>query len=387
MKTNEKKMVQVMRRENTMKKIRELSFQMLIIATFLVTLSAFNPASAQTRSTKAPPVSFKGKVITILIPFSVGGSSDIMLRMMVPFMGKYFPGNPTIIVKNFPGAGGIVGENWVSKRGRNDGTLIGQYSTVLTHAAFAPEKIKFNVKELQWLGGVREPNVDYVHTNLGIKSAEDLLNVKQKIFLGVISTTSPSGMMPRLFLKILGLDHKVITGYGSSGGMRVAMRRGELNMTSDRLSGYSKAVIPMVKEGVVVPIVQAGMTKDGKRVRDSRLPQVPTYTEILVKLKGEGVKQKLEFRALDLLLQIRDVARGWVYTPGVPEKVFKAMAVAFKKILKDQEMRKLFKKTGGFELYTVDASQSQQIADSALDLLKKHPKAVELLKGLGRKAN
>ena len=86
----------------------------------------------------AAQVSFKGKTVAILIPYSVGGAADIMARQMLPFIGKQIPGNPTTIIKNMAGGGGIVGENWVYISAPADGTVIGQFSTSVTDAIFKP---------------------------------------------------------------------------------------------------------------------------------------------------------------------------------------------------------------------------------------------------------
>jgi len=327
-------------------------------------------------------VSFEGKTVSILIPYSVGGSADIMARQMVPFMEKHIPGNPTVIIKNMPGGGGIVGENWVYHSAPKDGTVIGQFSTAFNDVMFKPDKAKFDLAKLQWLGGVRETTVTFVSKDLGITSADQFSDLKQRVFIGVNSIQSPRGMLPRLFMRLLEVDHKVVTGYGSSGDMRAAMQRGELNMTNDSQSGYFAAVLPLVEQGVVVPIAQEGTVRDGKIVRDPRLPDVPTYMEILAKLKGDAVKQTTEFRAMELLILMGGIRRGWVYAPGVPRDVFDTMATALDRFLKDPEMLAHFKKAIGFELEALNASQAQAIADSVVEIIKKDPEAVALLKKL-----
>jgi tripartite-type tricarboxylate transporter receptor subunit TctC len=348
----------------------------------LIILPAPVPVHAQTGESP----SFAGKTITILIPYSVGGAADIMARVMLPFMAKHFPGNPTVIINNMPGGGGLLGENWVYNAAPKDGTVIGQFSTVFTDAILQPDKAKFDLSGLRWLGGVKETTVAFVHTNLGVKNAEDLPKSGKKIFFGETGIQSPRGMFARLFMKMLGIDHKVVTGYGSSGDMRAAMLRGELNMTNDTLSGYRKAVLPMVKEGLVVPMAQEGTIKDGKVIRYPDLPDIPTYTELLVKLKGEGIRQKAEFRALELLLGTRAIQRGWVYVAGVPNQIFEAMVVAFEKFLKDPEMEKAYEKAVGLKPVTLNSTQAQQIASSVVEIVKKDREALAVLKELARKA-
>ena len=332
----------------------------------------------------APAVSFAGKTVSILIPYTVGGAADIMARQMLPFMGKHFPGDPSVIVQNMPGAGGIVGENWVYNVAPRDGTVIGQFSTALADAIFAPEKVQFDLAKLRWLGGVSETTVAFVHTSLGIKNAEELLQVSKPIFLGESSAQSTRGMNPRLLLRLLEKDHKFVAGYGSSGDTRAALRRGELNMAVDSLSGYFPAVKPMIEEGVVVPLAQEGRIQDGQIVRDPRLPDVPTYTELAVKLKGEAIKQRPEYQALEVLARMGGIQRGWVYAPGVPEGTFAAMAAAFDKVLADPELLQTFEQTVGFKPIVLTGAEAQRIVASVVNLLQTYPDGLEILRRLAQ---
>ena len=333
----------------------------------------------------AAQVSFKGKTVAILIPYSVGGAADIMARQMLPFIGKQIPGNPTTIIKNMAGGGGIVGENWVYNSAPADGTVIGQFSTSVTDSIFKPDKIKYDLDKLRWLGGVRETTISFVSKDLGITKGAELANVKQKIFLGTSSIQSPRSMLPRLLMKIMGKDHKLVTGYGSSGDMRAAIRRGELNMTNDSQSGYFAAVLPMVEEGVVVPIAQEGTVQDGKIIRDPRLPDLPTYYEILLELKGESIRKDPNYRAMELLAFLGGVRRGWVYAARVPKETFSTMAASFDRFLKDPAMIAHFKKAIGFELISLNAPQAQAIIDKVVEIQKRDPEAIEILKAMAQR--
>ena len=124
-------------------------------STSLAALVIASSLALGTAAAGAADVSFKGNTVAILIPYSVGGAADIMARQMLPFIGKQIPGNPTTIIKNMPGGGGIVGENWVHNSAPADGTVIGQFSTSVTDTIFKPGKVKFELAKLQWLGGVR----------------------------------------------------------------------------------------------------------------------------------------------------------------------------------------------------------------------------------------
>ena len=46
---------------------------------------------------------FPSKTISYVIPTSPGGGFDTFSRMIIPYLRKYLPGNPNIIIKNLPG--------------------------------------------------------------------------------------------------------------------------------------------------------------------------------------------------------------------------------------------------------------------------------------------
>jgi tripartite-type tricarboxylate transporter receptor subunit TctC len=48
---------------------------------------------------------YKGRQITVVVGSSPGGGYDIYARLMARHMGKYIPGNPSMLVTNMPGAG------------------------------------------------------------------------------------------------------------------------------------------------------------------------------------------------------------------------------------------------------------------------------------------
>lgn len=52
---------------------------------------------------------FPSKDVTIIVPYSPGGGFDTWARLVAPFMSKYLPNNPNVLVENKSGAGGLVG--------------------------------------------------------------------------------------------------------------------------------------------------------------------------------------------------------------------------------------------------------------------------------------
>ena len=52
---------------------------------------------------------YKGKRLTLVINFAAGGPTDIEGRLLAKHIAKHIDGQPTIIVQNKDGAGGLVG--------------------------------------------------------------------------------------------------------------------------------------------------------------------------------------------------------------------------------------------------------------------------------------
>src|SRR5262245_64813248 len=83
---------------------------LLLAATVTVT-----PARAQDLS---------GKTVTLAIATPSGGGYDLYGRMVARHIGRYLPGNPTVVPQNMPGAGSLIAANWLANVAPKDGTAI-----------------------------------------------------------------------------------------------------------------------------------------------------------------------------------------------------------------------------------------------------------------------
>src|SRR5947209_17779123 len=90
------------------------------IAMALLALLAPSASRAQ-----SPAEFYKGKTIELAIGTSVGGGYDAYGRMLARSMGKYIPGNPTIVPRNMEGAGGVRLASHLYNTAPKDGTAFG----------------------------------------------------------------------------------------------------------------------------------------------------------------------------------------------------------------------------------------------------------------------
>jgi tripartite-type tricarboxylate transporter receptor subunit TctC len=62
---------------------------------------------------QTPEQFYAGKNIDFVIGYPPGGSNDTWARLVTRHLGKYIPGNPTIVPRNTPGAGSLLAVNQV----------------------------------------------------------------------------------------------------------------------------------------------------------------------------------------------------------------------------------------------------------------------------------
>ncbi len=78
---------------------------------------------------------YKDKTLTFIVGYSPGGTYDQYTRLLARHISKYLPGNPTRIVENMPGAGGIIAANHLYNRAKPDGLTIAAWASPLILAA------------------------------------------------------------------------------------------------------------------------------------------------------------------------------------------------------------------------------------------------------------
>src|SRR5262249_8996227 len=66
---------------------------------------------------------YKGKTITMIVNYPAGGPTDLEGRIVAQHLPSHIPGNPTIVVKNVGGAGGLIGSNQLGEAAPNGETI------------------------------------------------------------------------------------------------------------------------------------------------------------------------------------------------------------------------------------------------------------------------
>ena len=84
---------------------------------------------------------YRGKQIRVIVRTTPGTDYDQYSRLIARHMGKYIPGNPSMVVVNMTGGGGIIAANYMAQVAPRDGTVIGIVSQadLARHAGAFPE--------------------------------------------------------------------------------------------------------------------------------------------------------------------------------------------------------------------------------------------------------
>src|SRR3984893_5072083 len=92
---------------------------------------------------------YKSKTLTLLVNYGVGGNADTEARVYQHYLSKHIPGNPTVIIRNAPGAGGATAMNQLGLGigAQPDGLTAGYFTTSATQSLIDDPVLKVKLHE------------------------------------------------------------------------------------------------------------------------------------------------------------------------------------------------------------------------------------------------
>jgi len=293
-------------------------FRRILLSLFAIGLGA-GPASAQ-----SPADFYKNQTVTFLISSGAGGGYDTLARTLAQYLPKHIPGSPSVVVKNMPGAGGLVAANHLYTIAAKDGTIIGGVqSNVPFEPLFGAPGATFDPVKFNWLGTPStETALLTVSDTAPVNTWQDAKT--QEVIVGSSGANSTPSFYGRLLNEVLGLKLKIIAGYESQSQAFLAMERGEIHGYPSVYYSALKSTKPTwIKEKKIKLLVQMGVGKE------PNLPDVPYILDLITKPEDKQLAEAA-FAALA-------VGRPYLMPPGVPEDRVAAMRKAFADTFKDPE--------------------------------------------------
>ncbi len=276
---------------------------------------------------------YKGRTITVLIGYSPGGSYDAAGRVLARHMGRYIPGNPSLVPQNMPGAGTLNLTNYLYNVAPKDGTAFGIFARGMAmEPLIGGTNAKFDATKFTWIGSAaNEISLCATYATSPIKTWNDALT-KDFTVAG-----NGSGSDPDVFANVLrnlfGVKDRLISGYPGSAEISLAMERGEI----DGRCGWSWSSVKAEKaqwlaEHKLNLVVQLALEKA------SDLPNVPLITDLATNERQRQI--------LKLIFSRQTMGRPFAGPPGIPAERAEALRHAFDLTMKDPEFLEEAQKRG-----------------------------------------
>jgi tripartite-type tricarboxylate transporter receptor subunit TctC len=328
-----------------------------------VTLALSTAMTVPTYAADDLAAMYKGRNITIVFGYGVGGTYGKTSIVLSRHIGKFIPGNPNVITQSMPGAGGLKSANYaynvMPKAGFNflmppDMSMVSQL--------LRPTKVKYDAKNFTWLGRVfGSNNLLAIRRDAGISSIEE---AKKKI--GLMASTgkgSPTFIVTALVNGLVGTKFKIVEGYKGSHRTKLSVEQGETqgislawaSWKSDRASWFTGG-----DKSYLIPLVQSGFE------REPDLQNVPLIQDLVSDPNAKS--------AADLIATSSLFGRGLALPPGVPNKLVEPLREAFWKTVQSPAFLAEVKRTK-LDYSPLKGAEIQKTVNKVLNM---SPKAVAL---------
>lgn len=275
---------------------------------------------------------YKGKTLRIVIGYAAGGGYDLYGRVFAEHFGKYLPGKPTVIAQNMPGAGSFVAAKYLHDVAPKDGTTFGCVSQTLPLDASLSKRADIDVTSLSYIGRL----VDNTDIGIGLPGSDFSTYDdarKREIVVGATGGASPGFLVPAALIAHGGAKFKIVSGYGGSNAVLLAMERKEVQLIgASGLPGVLQRNRDWITQRKAPVLYQAALK------RHPLLPHVPTIGELGVDPEGVAV--------LNTIAASSDIGRAVNTTPGVPPERLAALRKAFQDMISDPDFIDLMAKRG-----------------------------------------
>ena len=240
----------------------------MVLRTFaIVALAA--PASALSQA--AGPAAFPPQQIRIVVPFTAGGGTDVITRLVAKELTDTW--KVTVLVDNRVGAGGVVGSQWVTTQKPDGRTFLAVASAFAVRAAIDRSVPYDATRDFSGVGQMAiSPSFMVVSTARGFASLKELIAFAKKQPEGVFYTSAGVGSTAHL--------HAAAVAHLAGIKAEHAPQRGTPEAVTDAMTGrvlYAFApgpnAIPLAKAGKLQ--ILATTSPSGARF----LPGIPSLAQ------------------------------------------------------------------------------------------------------------
>jgi tripartite-type tricarboxylate transporter receptor subunit TctC len=330
--------------------MKRISTSSLVAACLLAALA---PSSAQAQSEF-----YKGKTISVVIGAKTG-SLALAGQIVAQHLGRYIPGNPTVIFRQMPGGAHLGATGYVYTAAEPDGLTILAANPGVAMAQLADlPQVRFDVMKFEWLGSSgSDGSLFSIRADLPYKTFKEFKDSGRELIAGTTGPGSNAYDMPLLLKEFAGANLKLLKGYAANSDILLAIERKEV----DAYAALGTTIKLAVDRGAVRALVRA------------RAP-VPGFNDLPVDedLATDPVgKSLMAIRGIPLL-----IGRPFAVRPGTPADRVAILRDAFAKTMADPELQAEAKKA------QIDVSyiSGQEVAKGFKEMMSQPPQVVEAMK-------
>jgi len=317
---------------------------------------------------------YAGKQVSLLIGTTPGGGYDAYARALARHLGRHIPGNPGIIVKNMPGAGGLALANHLYNRAPKDGTEIATVQNGLPFEKLfymlspGGSNALFDSTKFGWIGSMTQTVFVTVtwHTS-PTKTLQDAM--ARETTLGASGTSADSYVLAMLSNNLLGTKFKVVIGYAGATEVDLAVEKGEVDGEAGKDWTTLTSTRPQwIRDKKVNILVQMGMKPHPD------IKGVPMAIDL--------AKTPEDRQVMNIVFAKFGMSRPFMAPPDLPPERLAVLRQAFDATLRDPEFMTEAQKLG-MEINPVSGSDVEALvtrimntpsalAERAREALKPH---------------
>ncbi|HEY1506620.1 MAG TPA: hypothetical protein VGF92_20115 [Stellaceae bacterium] len=289
----------------------------------LLPLAVAQPAYAQ----DAVAQFYKGKQLKLYVASTPGGGYDSYGRLLAQYIGKYIPGNPTILPQNMPGAGGNRLAGYLYAVAPKDGT---EFGIIFPGAVLDPligtQQVQDDPSKLLYMGSANvETFVCIMRADAPVKTYADVF--KTKVTLAASAAGGSTVDMPALENNLLGAQWHVVRGYPGSREISLAVEQGEAQGNCGVGVSSIEVEHPDWQTSGQYKVI-AQETNKGHPLLDSlHIPLVYSFA-----------KSDEQREVMELAYSQEIFGRPFVMPPSVPKERVDALRKAFMAALADKDL-------------------------------------------------
>jgi tripartite-type tricarboxylate transporter receptor subunit TctC len=344
-------------------KSKSVVFRQIFLGTLLLDLFMGGVAFPQTSF-------FQGKTVTIVEAGGPGGVGDMRTKSVLPFLQKYIPGNPTIVMQYMDGGGGRKAANHVYRSVRPDGLTIGRMSTpFVMHFILGESGVLYDIDKVIYLGTSYSGgyHVFLTRGELGLDNLEKL-RAAPGMRIGSQSVGHLIYISGRMFTYLIRRKQpKFVTGYGSR-ELDIALEKGEIDGRSTVADSMLHENREWADKGLMDfhGIIEIPKGRKHTHPRFAKLPDIETFA-----------KSDTDRKLVAMYRTFVGSGNPFILPPGTPKDRVQILQEAMRKTYRDPEFFKEYTKLTGLKAEPQMPEELEQtIKDmprdrEAVDLFKK----------------